>query len=137
MSTESNPFANQSNARRVTFDDDSLKGGGGTREPLPEGDYFFKVLSHGPKTNHKDMDELKLAEVETDKWIFDNLVYRPKAIWKVAQVLVAAGVVEEVTPGMEIDVPDLTDMTIRARVFIDDKTNPPRNRIGEYLPPIK
>jgi len=135
---EKNPFANKP-ARRVEFTDETTKGApeSKVREPLVAGEYYFTILEHKPKENQSDMDEVRLAEVETETWIWDNLVYRPKALWKVAQMLVAAGVIEEATPGMSIDIPDLTGKKIRARVYVDTTQAKPRNRISEYLPPIK
>ena len=134
--TEASPFANKS-GRTVTFDEESLKNKGGSRAPLPEGDYYLRVLAHDPSAARDDMDALKFAEVESDQWVFDNLVYTDKGKWKVAQILISAEVIAEITPGMTVTVPDLTGKTVRARVFIDQKQNPPRNKIGEYLPPIK
>ena len=130
-----NPFA-KSSSRRVSFDEESLTTKTQNFGPLPEGDYYLKVITHQPKANHDDMDELKFEETETSRWLFDNLVYRDKAKWKIAQILISSGVIDKIEPGMTIDVPDLTGKVVRARVFVD-RDNPQRNRIGEYLPPVK
>jgi hypothetical protein len=107
---------------------------------LPEGIYDFVVADANDKrsTNGNDMIELQLiikGENSQEVRIFDNLVFTPKAFWKIDMFRLCTG--DKLVKGQscDFDATDCLDRTGKCFVIVDKYEGRERNKVGEYLDP--
>jgi hypothetical protein len=105
---------------------------------LPEGTYDFVVADANDKQSQSgnDMIELQLIIKGPDgqeSKIFDNLVFSPKAFWKIDMFRVCTGDKLVAGQSVEFNAEDCLDRTGKCYVIVDKYEGRERNRVKEYL----
>jgi Protein of unknown function (DUF669) len=107
---------------------------------LPEGIYDFVVADANDKQSQSgnEMIELQLIIKGPDgqeSRIYDNLVFTPKAFWKIDTFRLCTG--DKLVKGqsVEFDATDCLDRTGKCSVIIDKYEGRERNKVDEYLDP--
>jgi hypothetical protein len=108
---------------------------------VPEGIYDFTVADANEKMSQSsgnDMIELQLIVKGPDGEevkIFDNLVFSPKAFWKIDMFRVCTGDKLVAGQSVEFNAEDCLDRTGKCCVIIDKFEGRERNKVKEYLDP--
>ena len=108
---------------------------------VPEGIYDFTVADANEKMSHSsgnDMIELQLIVKGPDGEevkIFDNLVFSPKAFWKIDMFRVCTGDKLVAGQSVEFNAEDCLDRTGKCCVITDKFEGRERNKVKEYLDP--
>ena len=107
---------------------------------LPEGIYDFVVADANDKQSQSgnDMIELQLIIKGPDgqeSKVYDNLVFTPKAYWKIDAFRLCTG--DKLIKGqsVEFDATDCLDRTGKCDVIVDKYEGRERNKVSEYLDP--
>jgi hypothetical protein len=107
---------------------------------LPQGIYDFVVADANDKQSQSgnDMIELQLIIKGPDgqeSKIYDNLVFTPKAFWKIDAFRLCTG--DKIIKGksVEFDATDCLDRTGKCYVILENYEGRERNKVGEYLDP--
>ena len=104
---------------------------------VPAGDYTVEVLEaeESVSKNGNDMIELKLRVQPEGPFLFDALVFTPKAFWKVDAFRAATG--ETVVPEEDVVITPgrLVGRTGRARLGVEEYDQRKRNTVVAWLPP--
>ena len=103
---------------------------------LPEGIYEFVVADANDKRSQggNDMIELQLIIKGPDgqeSKVYDNLVFTPKAFWKIDMFRVCTG--DKVVKGqsVEFDATDCLDRTGKCYVIVDKYEGRERNKVSQ------
>jgi hypothetical protein len=108
---------------------------------VPEGIYDFTVADANEKMSQSsgnDMIELQLIVKGPDGEevkIFDNLVFSPKAFWKIDMFRVCTGDKLVAGQSVEFNAEDCLDRTGKCCVITDKFEGRERNKVKEYLDP--
>jgi hypothetical protein len=108
---------------------------------VPEGVYDFVVADANEKMSQSSgsaMIELLLlvkGQNGEEVKIFDNLVFSPKAFWKIDAFRVATGDKLVAGQSVEFNAEDCLDRTGKCVLIIDNYGGRERNKVGEYLDP--
>lgn len=100
-----------------------------SNEPLDEGMYSVVIEAVEPKTSStgKEMLLVRFREVETGTTIFENYLLQENCLWKLKELLTAAGLECE---GMcEIDTDALVGLEFKAKITVEDYNDSKVNRI--------
>ena len=107
---------------------------------LPEGIYDFVVADANDKRSQggNEMIELQLIIKGPDgqeSKVYDNLVFTPKAFWKIDTFRLCTG--DKLVKGqsVEFDATDCLDRTGKCYVIVDKYEGRERNKVSEYLDP--
>jgi Protein of unknown function (DUF669) len=107
---------------------------------LPEGVYDFVVADANDKRSQggNEMIELQLIIKGPDgqeSKVYDNLVFTPKAFWKIDTFRLCTG--DKLVKGqsVEFDATDCLDRTGKCYVIVDKYEGRERNKVSEYLDP--
>lgn len=109
-----------------------------TFEALEAGRYPFEVIeaTEGLSKAGNDKIELKMKVIGMSNHVWDNLVFVPKASWKIDQFLAATG--HTLTPGEEVEVQEdaLEGLKGVFEVEVEEGMNgKPRNTVARYVLP--
>lgn len=116
-------------------------------EPIPAGVYLATVKKATPGTSNSGNEKIDLQwQVEegdhAERIIFDTLVWHPKALFRIKQVLIAFGYDENFSG--EVEAEELEGQTALLAIDIEQSTQvdpatgepyPPRNRVKRVQPP--
>jgi hypothetical protein len=109
---------------------------------VPEGVYDFTVADANDKqsSSGNDMIELQLlikGQDGEEVRIYDNLVFTPKAFWKIDMFRVCTG--DKLVAGQSVafDATDCLDRTGKCYVILDKYEGRERNKVKEYLDPAE
>ena len=107
---------------------------------LPEGIYDFVVADANDKQSQSgnDMIELQLIIKGPDgqeNKVYDNLVFTPKAFWKIDTFRLCTGDKLVAGQSVEFDATDCLERTGKCHVIVDKYEGRERNKVGEYLEP--
>lgn len=106
---------------------------------LEPGDYTFTVTNR-PKLQKSATSDNQICKIEltteledgTTAMVFDNLVQGEKSSWKWYQFFRACGFGDaEITEGIDLD--DLLQMTVRAKIKQEMYNGNPQARVARYL----
>jgi hypothetical protein len=109
---------------------------------VPEGVYDFVVADANEKLSQSsgnDMIELQLLVKGPDGEevkIFDNLVFSPKAFWKIDAFRIATGDKLVVGQSVEFNAEDCIDRTGKCHVVVERYEGRERNKVREYIDPV-
>lgn len=100
-----------------------------TNEPLPEGTYNVTIESVEEKTSStsKPMLLVRFREEQTKTAIFENYVLTENCLWKLKELLSAAGL--ECDGQVDIDTDLLVGLVFKAKVTLEDYNDSKVNRI--------
>jgi hypothetical protein len=113
----------------------------GSQDTLaPEGDYFFKVVDSGEKVSQQQNEMIELTlecwNGSGEKWrVYDQLVFTPKAFWKIDQFRLSTGEVIVAGKPFTLEAEDCIDRQGILHLIIDSTGRRPKNKVSEYLSP--
>lgn len=113
----------------LNLDFSSVRGG----VVLEEGVYNVAIESVEEKTSStgKNMLLVRFREEETQAAIFENYVLTPDAMWKLQELLKAAGM--DATGVVELDTDELIGLEFKAKVVKEDYNDSEVNRIKKIF----
>ncbi len=105
-------------------------------DAVDPGEYQLEIVNAEESVSQagNDMIELKLRVEPAGAILYDNLVFTPRAFWKIDSFRSAIG--DTVTPGEEVDViaDELIGRRGRARLSVEEFGGRKRNRVAAWLP---
>ena len=107
-----------------------------TPRNLDEGEYELRIKDYEFRTSKagNEIINIMYEEVKTKKYIWDNLVFTPKAQWKIKQFLPAIG--QEVGKSVKMDENYMNNIVgehLWAQVGTDTYEGKTKNTVEKYL----
>lgn len=100
-----------------------------SNDPLEEGMYDVVIEAIEPKTSStgKEMLLVRFREKETGTAVFENYLLQENCLWKLKDLLVAAGL--ECDGTCELDTDALVGLEFKAKITVEDYNDSKVNRI--------